>query len=338
MGFLPLHLAARLNRHASVRLLLHAHPSGAGQRTKFGETLAEWRALAMPYTQLTPRLGLTGALPLHLALKGQADARMEDEDADTVAALCSVFPGALLMFDERGNLPVHLAAASQAPEDVVRVLLRCVSEHNMWACLLCHNALGMTALEMAVASGAGRRVVRLWLDATSSAVRALHARVHSTASGKSPCSTGGLVVVTRSTLAADARFRATVHMVQKGAPGSQGPASESTVLVQTATETQKTFEGMISLLSTEAPVVKDLWARTLLRRVVGGEHLPRDGILALLLSAFPGEGMRFCPEGGDLLHTASSHAEHGPALVADLLKLGVLGAKVCRHARARRKL
>jgi len=108
----------------------------------------------MPYTQKSPRLGLTSACPLHLALKGQSDARTDSEDAAKIAALCEAFPEALLMFDERGALPVHLGAGLQAPEDVARVLLRCVDEHRLWACLLCQDKLGLIPLEIVLASGA----------------------------------------------------------------------------------------------------------------------------------------------------------------------------------------
>jgi len=337
MGFLPLHLAARLNRHDSLRVLLRAHPAGASVRTHEGLAPAEWLALAMPLPALSPRLGLSGALPLHLALEGQADSRTDHEDASSIGALCDVFPGALLVFDAHGNLPVHLAAALQAPEDVVRQLLLCVDEHKLWACLTCRNALKFTALEMAVASGAGARVVRLWLDATCASVRALHARLHSSASGKTPASTGGLTVMTRSTLAADARFRATVHWVHapahRSGPRAQTPLLEGTgVLVQTAVETETSFQCVRRMLSCEGAVVQDGWARAFLCNVVGGKEAPRDGVLALLLGAFPAPAMRFCPERGDLLHVAAAQELTGPGVVLTLLKLSSVGAKVWRLA------
>ena len=135
-------------------------------------------------------------------------------------------------------------------------------------------------------------------------VQALHARLH--ARVRAEVGVGGLAVVTRSTLALDARFRASMHAL--------APAG-ALITVQTADETAQSFRTATDLLSPAGPVVQDAWARALLFNLVGAPRAPAEGVVALLLAKFSALGMRFCPENGDVLHIAAAQQHTGLALL-----------------------
>ena len=59
---------------------------------------------------------MSGDLPLHCAVKGQAS-------MEVVAALLAAHPGAARVEDRHGMLPLHWAAEQQASVEVVAALL-----------------------------------------------------------------------------------------------------------------------------------------------------------------------------------------------------------------------